>query len=250
VTQEMVQAGRIQNTFIPIHSPVIPGYDFSSKLLPARETSGDFYDFIHLDDGKIAIVVADVGDKGAGAALYMAMSRTLIRTYAGESKLQPEEVLQNVNRRILSDTQRGIFLTVVFGILDPEKGTFTYVNAGHNPPFLLRKTGDKVDFDQLDKTGTLVGLFDDVAWEEKEIHIMPGEVLVLYTDGIPEAQNNSGLFFGNERLLEILKEEFSSSAEIYRNNILDSVQEFLGSAPRLDDITLIVLSKLNAENPA
>ncbi len=249
VTQEMVQAGRIQNTFIPIHSPIIPGYDFSSKLLPARETSGDFYDFIHLDDGKIAIVVADVGDKGAGAALYMAMSRTLIRTYAGESKLQPEEVLQNVNRRILSDTQRGIFLTVVFGILDPEKGTFRYVNAGHNPPFLLRKSDDKINIDQLDKTGTLVGLFEDVLWEEKEIHIKPGEVLVLYTDGIPEAQNNSGLFFGNERLLEILKEEFSTSAKIYRNKILERVQDFIGTAPRLDDITLIVLAKLNEENP-
>jgi len=248
VTQEMVEAGRIQNTFIPIHSPVIQGYDISSKLLPARETSGDFFDFIILDDGKLAVVVADVGDKGAGAALYMAMSRTLIRTYAGESKMEPKEVLQNVNRRILSDTQHGIFLTVVFGILDPEKGTFKYVNAGHNPPFILRKTDDKVTFDQLDKTGTLVGLFEDVAWEEKEVSINPGEVLILYTDGIPEAQNKSGLFFGNDRLKEILHQGFSTSAKNYRNYILEIVQDFIGSAPRLDDVTLIVLSRLNGEN--
>ncbi|MDY6845918.1 MAG: PP2C family protein-serine/threonine phosphatase, partial [Chloroflexota bacterium] len=125
-----------------------------------------------------------------------------------------------------------------------EKGTFKYVNAGHNPPFILRKTDDKVTFDKLDKTGTLVGLFEDVAWEEKEVRINPGEVLILYTDGIPEAQNKSGLFFGNDRLKEILHKGFSTSAKTYRNYILEKVQGFIGSAPRLDDVTLIVLSRL------
>jgi len=248
VNQEMAEAGRIQNTFIPIHSPEFPDYEISSKLLPARETSGDFYDFIHLDGGKLAIVIADVGDKGAGAALYMAMSRTLIRTYAGESKLAPKEVLHHVNRRILSDTQRGIFLTVFLGILDPEHGTINYVNAGHNPPILVRKEDDKYTLIKLEKTGTLVGLFEGIAWEEKTVAINPGEVLVLYTDGISEAQDNSGLFFGNDRLEEILKEGFSTSAETYRDKIFDRVQGFIGSAPRLDDITLIVLSRLNGED--
>ena len=247
VTQEMAEAGRIQTTFIPIHSPIIPGYEISSKLLPARETSGDFYDFINLDNGKLAVIIADVGDKGAGAALYMAMSRTLIRTYFGEDKLEPKDVLQNVNRRILSDTHQGIFLTVFLGILDPEQNTFTYVNAGHNPPFHVRENQEDYSLKKLEKTGTLVGLFDDVAWEEKTISINPGEVMILYTDGISEAQNNSGQFFGNDRLEEILRESFSSSAETYRDEIFDKVQGFIGSAPRLDDITLIVLSRLNEE---
>ncbi len=248
VTQEMAEAGRIQNTFIPIHSPEIPGYDISSALLPARETSGDFYDFIELDDGKIAIVIADVGDKGAGAALYMAISRTLIRTYAGEGKLEPKDILQNVNRRILSDTQRGIFLTVFIGILDPGKGTFNYVNAGHNPPFLVVKKDNDYSLLKLEKTGTLVGLFENITWEEKTISIKPGEVLILYTDGISEAQNNSGLFFGNNRLEKILKAGFSTSAKTYRDSILKRVQGFIGNAPRLDDITLIVLSRQIREN--
>jgi serine phosphatase RsbU (regulator of sigma subunit) len=243
VTQEMAEAGRIQNTFIPIHSPKIPGYDISSILLPARETSGDFYDFIHLDDDKLAIVVADVGDKGAGAALYMAMSRTLIRTYAGEGKLEPAQVLNNVNRRILSDTQRGIFLTLVFGILDPKEGTFKYVNAGHNPPFLVKKELNEINMVSLEKTGTLVGLFENIRWEEKTLKIKPGEVLIFYTDGIPEAENTSGLFFGNERMQTIIKEGFSNEAQTYRNNILDKIKTFIGDAPRLDDITLIVVSK-------
>lgn len=243
VNQEMAKAGRVQNTFIPTHSPTIPGYQISGILLPARETSGDFYDFIDLEDGKLGVVIADVGDKGAGAALYMAMSRTLIRTYAVEGKLNPEEVIQEVNRRILTDTQLGIFLTVVFGVLNPDQGTFTYVNAGHNPPYLLKQYEGKFVFTHLEKTGTLVGIFGENTWEAKTIQIHPGEVLVLYTDGIPEAQNPSGEFFGNERYFKTLENEFDPSAEMYRNAILESVQAFTGIATRLDDITLVVISR-------
>jgi len=243
ITEEMAQAGRVQHTFIPTHSPTVPGYDISGVLLPARETSGDFYDFIELEDKKLGLVIADVGDKGAGAALYMAMSRTLIRTYAGENRLNPQKVLNQVNRRILSDTQQGIFLTVVFGILNPTQSTFTYVNAGHNPPILLKKEKVQMKLSLLEKTGNLVGIFEENTWEEKVISLSPGEVLVLYTDGITEAQNEDGEFFGMERFTQTLKNEFTTQAEDYRNGILECVQAFTGSSPRLDDITLIVVSK-------
>ena len=243
LSEELAQAGRIQHTFIPTHSPNIPGYEITGALLPARETSGDFYDFIDLGDDKLGVVIADVGDKGAGAALYMAMSRTLIRTYAGENHLNPKEVLQQVNRRILMDTHQGIFLTVVFGILDPAQGTFTYVNAGHNPPILLKKKEDKVSLTLLEKTGALIGIFDDNTWEEEQITINPGEVLVLYTDGITEAQHENEEFYGFDRFSQALKSEFSTSAEDYRNRILESVHSFSGGSPRLDDITLIVISR-------
>jgi serine phosphatase RsbU (regulator of sigma subunit) len=243
ITEELEQAGRVQHTFIPMHSPSIPGYDISGVLLPARETSGDFYDFFDLEYDQLGIVIADVGDKGAGAALYMAMSRTLIRTYAGENQLCPEHVIQQVNRRILTDTQHGIFLTAVFGILSPADGIFNYVNAGHNPPVLLCKEEDHVTLTQLEKTGTLLGIFEGNTWEEKQHPINPGEVLVLYTDGITEAQNEDGEFFGTERLLEVLKSEFTTSAETFRNHILEAVGSFSGSSPRLDDVTLIVIAR-------
>ena len=243
ITQELAEAGRVQHTFLPTHSPEIPGYDISGVLLPAHETSGDFFDFITLDHGKLGVVIADVGDKGAGAALYMAMSRTLIRTYSGEDHLDPGKVIHELNRRILTDTQHGIFLTVVFGILDPEHGTFNYVNAGHNPPFLLKQENDGLTFTHLDKTGMLVGIFNRTTWEERTININPGEVLVLYTDGITEAQNDSGDFYGNDRLIETLKSGFDTSSETFRNTILKSVQSFTGTAPRLDDITLIIISR-------
>jgi len=243
ITQELAEAGRVQHTFIPTHSPEVPGYEISGVLLPARETSGDFFDFMDYDDEKLGVVVADVGDKGAGAALYMAMSRTLIRTYAGENRLNPQQVIHQVNRRILTDTQRGIFLTVVFGILDPKQDTFTYVNAGHNPPLLIKKDEEAITLQSLTKTGTLVGIFENNQWEEQTIEIRPEEILVLYTDGITEAQNEAGEFFGFDRLVNTLKSEFSTSAETFRNAILESVQAFTGTAPRLDDVTLIVISR-------
>ncbi len=243
VTDELAQAGRVQNTFIPTESPTLPGYQISGVLLPAHETSGDFYDFIELEDGKLGVVIADVGDKGAGAALYMAMSRTLIRTYAGEEGEPPEEVISEVNRRILTDTQRGIFLTVIYGILDPQTSTFTYVNAGHNPPCVLSKVGEEINCIHLDKTGTLVGIFAENTWEAKTISLESGQYLVLYTDGITEAQDEADEFFGYDRLVEALRVGFGKPAEEFRNSILENIQAFIGIAPRLDDITLVVIQK-------
>jgi serine phosphatase RsbU (regulator of sigma subunit) len=247
ISMELAEAGRVQNTFLPTHSPEVPGYDISGVLLPARETSGDFFDFITLQDGKQGFVIADVGDKGAGAALYMAMSRTLIRTYAGENNLPPEQVIQHVNRRILTDTERGIFLTVVFGVLNPLEHTFTYVNAGHNPPFLLQKSESDLKIKELEKTGALVGIFQENTWETRTIHLEPGGALVLYTDGITEAQNKANEFYGIDRLVHSLKNQFSPSAEVYRNGILENVQTFTGTAPRLDDITLVVIARKDKE---
>ena len=243
LSEELTQAGKVQHNFIPTHSPTIPGFDISGVLLPARETSGDFFDFIDLGNGKLGVVIGDVGDKGAGAALYMAISRTLIRTYAGENNLQPKDVLKQVNRRILMDTQHGIFLTLVFGILDPKQGTFTYVNAGHNPPILVRNKENQVSLTHLEKTGSLLGIYEDNTWEEKQIKIKPQEVLILYTDGITEAQDGRDDFFGIDRLYQVLESGFTTEAEIYRNRILESVHNFSEGTPRLDDITLIVISR-------
>jgi len=167
----------------------------------------------------------------------------LIRTYARESRMSPEHVLHELNRRILIDTEFGIFLTVVFGILDPEQGTFTYVNAGHNPPILLSQKNDQIELTELKKTGSLVGIFPENTWEEKTITIHSGDVLILYTDGITEAQNEDDEFFGIERFVKTLKDNFSPSAEDLRNCILEDVQAFTGTSPRLDDITLVVIAK-------
>jgi serine phosphatase RsbU (regulator of sigma subunit) len=188
----------------------------------------------------LAILVADVADKGMGAALYMALSRTLIRTYADEYDTQPELVLQAVNRRILRDTQADLFVTVFYGILDPASGTLSYSNAGHNPPYVL-SAGDGSSIQALVRTGIPLGIFEDIPWERGDVQLAPGDVLVLYSDGIPEAQDRQGSFFGEERLLEIVQASRGCSALDVREALLAQVRQFVGDAPQYDDITLMVL---------
>jgi serine phosphatase RsbU (regulator of sigma subunit) len=243
ITQELAEAGRVQHTIIPTKAPELKGFQISGVLLPAHETSGDFYDFIPLENGRLGVVIADVGDKGAGAALYMAMSRTLFRTYAGEGQRSPVDVVNEVNRRILSDTERGIFLTAFYGVLDPHRGTFEYVNAGHNPPCFLQEKDSEVVCTPLERTGSLLGIFAESQWETHSITLKRKDSLVLYTDGITESQNDIGSFFGNDRLYTTLKNNFGQPAEAYRNSILESVQSFTKTGPRLDDITLVVIQK-------
>ena len=165
-----------------------------AMLEPARETSGDFYDVILLPSGRLGIIIADVADKGMGAALYMALSRTLIRTYAVEYDTQPELALSAANRRILADTGAGLFVTVFYGVLDPLSGELTYSNAGHNPPYLL-SARDGLAVQELDRTGVPLGILDGGTWQQGTAHINPGDVLLLYTDGITEAQNGEQSFF-------------------------------------------------------
>jgi serine phosphatase RsbU (regulator of sigma subunit)/DNA-binding NarL/FixJ family response regulator len=240
VGQELALAGEIQSSFLPEVVPEVPGWQLAAALEPARDTAGDFYDFIPLPDGRLGLLVADVADKGMGAALYMALSRTLIRTYAAEYQAQPDLVLDAVNSRILLDTRASLFVTIFYGILDPTDGTLTYCNAGHNPPYLLR-AGDKDAIQGLDRTGMPLGVYADVTWERRAVPLAPGDVLVLYTDGITEAQNGQEVFFGKERLLEIAKANVGRSAREIQDVLLAAVHEFVGEAPQFDDITLMVL---------
>jgi DNA-binding NarL/FixJ family response regulator len=137
IARELVMAGKIQADILPEGAPAIPGWDISARLEPARETSGDFYDFIPLSDRKLGIVVADVTDKGMGAALFMALSSTLIRTYASRFPTLPAFALSAVNERILTDTRGSMFVTAIFAILEPHTGRLVFANAGHPPGYIL-----------------------------------------------------------------------------------------------------------------
>jgi sigma-B regulation protein RsbU (phosphoserine phosphatase) len=240
VAQELAFAGKIQQSFLPNKIPQTEGWQLAAKLLPARETSGDFYDLIPLPNGSLGIVVADVTDKGVGSALFMALSRTLIRSHAIQYPSDPARVLTAANQRILMDAHSGLFVTTFYGILNPVSGELIYANAGHNPPYLFN-SGNAIPSRILKATGVPLGLFEDKAWNQYAIEIKPKGILVLYSDGITEAQNPAGEFFGEERLLRLAGANLDRSAEDMQEAIVLALKEFVGKAPQSDDLTLVVL---------
>jgi serine phosphatase RsbU (regulator of sigma subunit) len=240
--QELEFAGRIQASFLPTEMPNLEGWELAVTLLPARETSGDFFDFIPLPDERVGIMIADVADKGVGAALYMALSRTLMRTYALEYDSQPDIVFFSANERILQDARANLFVTAFYGVLDKYTGAFTYCNAGHNPPFLFKAT-DSGTFHALTSTGMPLGIDEDASWTQATIQIAPGDVLLLYTDGIPDAQNKDGEFFKERQVIKVAQENLGCGAQTLLTALLDAVQDFVGDAPQFDDITLLVLRR-------
>ncbi len=240
VSRELALAGQIQANFLPDALPEVPGWQLAAMLQPARETSGDFYDCIPLPSGRLGILIADVADKGMGAALFMALSRTLLRTYAVEYDAHPELALGAANRRILADTHAGLFVTVFYGVLDPTSRELTYSNAGHNPPYLVSaQDGNMIR--ELDRTGVPLGILEGGTWEQRIVQLAPDDVLLLYTDGITEAQNAQKAFFDEERLQEIIRANLGRSAQDIQASVIAQVADFVGNAPQSDDITLMVV---------
>ncbi len=248
---ELAVAWRIQASLLPEEAPDIMGWKIAANLEPAREMSGDFFDIIPLPDNRLGIVVADVADKGLGPALFMALCRTLIRTFAREPNCPPDEVLATANRRILEDTHSDLFVTVFYGVLDTGTGWLDYCNAGHNPPLLFccdGEDGELPDARPLTRTALPLGILPSIDESMASTVIAPGDVLVLYTDGITEAQDEGQGFYGEERLFRLVRRNQQRSASIIAAKIVDSVFEFIGDATQQDDITLVVVSR-DPEDP-
>ena len=235
-------AGRLQSRILPEKPPVLVGWDLATKLIPARETSGDFYDFIPLANDKWGILIADVTDKGLGAAVFMAMCSALIRTYAVRFPTLPALALSSVNERIFTDMRGGLFLTAFYGILEPQTGRLRYVNAGHNPPFLISRQKGK-PLDKLPRTGMAIGVSESATWQQKVLKFAPGDFLVMYTDSITEAQNRQGAFFSETRLQETIQINKNRTTGEIVDAILGEVNSFTSGAPDQDDIALVVLSR-------
>ncbi len=238
--RELALAGRVQASFLPSELPLTPGWQIAAALKPARQTSGDFYDVISLPNGRLGLLVADVVDKGVGAALFMALCRTLIRTYASTHPAQPELVLQAVNHRVLSETETDQFVTAFYGILDPATGTLTYCNAGHPPPLVFSLEPTKAA-QYLTKTGMALGVIDTEEWEQATARLAPGDFLVLYSDGVTDAENEQGAAFSLERLQACLRVDLERSAQEIQSAVLGEIRDFMGQAIQFDDLTLMVV---------
>jgi serine phosphatase RsbU (regulator of sigma subunit) len=237
--QELSLAHTIQTSFLPESIPHITGWQLTATLEPARQIAGDYYDFIKLPEGRLGILIADVADKGLGSALYMALSNTLIRTFADEYHHDPARVLKTANQQILRNARANLFVTVFFGVLDPATGMLRYANAGHNPPFLMGAEGIKT----LNNTGMPLGIDEENEWLQEESSISPGEILLLYTDGVMDAQNNAGEFIDRKIILNTVKENTNGTVHALQEAILKRVHQFVGDAPRFDDLTLVILKR-------
>ena len=236
---EVQLARQIQQTFIPDSLPEHPQWQLAARWLTARQVGGDFYDVIELPDHRFGLFIADVADKGMPAALFMALTRTLIHAAVLETT-SPAEALRRVNNLLLPDTHQGMFVTAVYAVLNPESGEMVYANAGHNPPLWVRKDS----LERLTRTGVALGASDESHFEERAIHIQPGESVLFYTDGLTEAFNLEGDMFTEERLLRAIGWQESASADDMLKTVESALDDFAGNAPPSDDLTMLAIRRV------
>ncbi len=237
--REFTLAGAVQSSFLPSKMPEIPAWGLAGSLRSARETSGDFYDVIQLPNDQYGLLIADVVDKGVPAALLMAMSWSLIWSYALQYPDSPEKVFEEVNRRLLLHLGGSHFLTCFYAVFNPDEGRLTYCNAGHPPPLHLAGTKGKVE--RLGLTGLPLGVLEEGRWSAKQIALKDGEALILYTDGVTDSCNAQGEFFGTGRLDALAQKLGGSSAQEIHDKLFTSIERFVDGEVQYDDTAVIVL---------
>lgn len=236
--KEMEIAKEIQDNFLPEYTPKIPGIELAATTLPAMEIGGDLYDFIPVQKELWGLAIADVSGKGVSAALFMALCSTVIRV-SGGAEADPSVVLEHANQLIYADGRSSMFITIFYGVLDPANRKFTYVNAGHNPPMLVR--GDPPVVRPLDEGRCIaLGVVPEVTITCVELELKPDDLIVMYTDGVTEAFNPQDEEFGEERLMVFLQKHRNDPVQEIIDGLVDEVRSFCGSRPQSDDITLVI----------
>jgi serine phosphatase RsbU (regulator of sigma subunit)/putative methionine-R-sulfoxide reductase with GAF domain len=238
--REFQLAREIQRTFLPTETPKLIGWEVDVRWETARQVGGDFYDYFLLPDGRLAIVIADVSDKGLAASLYMAVTRTLIRATAPGTP-SPARTLERVNDLLLGNSQNGLFVTVFYGVLCPETGLLTYTIAGHNPPMILKNKTQQVS--DIGKGGIAIGAMPNINLKQMEIILEEGDCLVMYTDGVTEAFNNNDDMYGNSRLKSVLSKSIGLGAFNVVENLEADINDFRGNASLSDDTTILALCR-------
>ena len=243
--QKELNVGReIQMSMIPLTFPPFPDHDeFSiyATLQPAREVGGDFYDFFFIDDYRLCFCIGDVSGKGVPAALFMAVTKTLIQSKARDD-LSTASILDHVNNELSRDNKAFMFVTLFVGILDVRSGAVRYTNAGHNPPYIKRKDGSIEVLDQ--RHGPLAGPVPGLTYKEDTTRLSAGDLLFIFTDGVTEAMDLSRNQFSNKRLFDLLSSRDFESAEEVIQTTVSEVKKFEGEAEQSDDITLLALQFL------
>lgn len=241
--RELQLAREIQRTFMPSQLPRLPGWELAVTWRAARQVAGDLYDFFELPGGRLGLVIADVAGKGMPAALFMVLTRTLVRAATSE-ETSPTAALARVNDLLVPDARHGMFVTTFYAVLSLETGQLTYANAGHNPPLLLRSGTQELE--RLGTGGMALGVIEGVQLKEQTVSLEAGDHLILYTDGITEAFSPRDDMYGEERLRATIQAADAHSAQAMQDAIEASVIAFTGDAPPSDDLTLMVLHRARA----
>jgi sigma-B regulation protein RsbU (phosphoserine phosphatase) len=236
--RELELAREIQQGILPRAFPRAPGFSCAARSRPARFVGGDFYDVIPLADRRIGLVMADVSDKGMPAAMFMALTRSLIRAEA-QRMLSPERTLCMVNQLLLEMSEPAMFVTIFYGVLDPSEGSLCYVRAGHDYPVHVRSETRDGDF--LTGFGTVIGFMAEVELQEVHLDLGSGDLLALYTDGITQASSKAGEFFGARRLRDSLCAAREKTAQEVCDSIFAQVDLFQKGIPQHDDMALLIV---------
>jgi serine phosphatase RsbU (regulator of sigma subunit) len=237
---EVQLARQIQQTFLPESLPQFLEWELAARWKTARQVGGDFYDVFDLPNGRLGLFIADVADKGVPAALFMALTRTLVRAAVTELE-SPAEAMKRVNDLLIPDTKQGMFVTAVYAVLDMEKNELIYVNAGHNPPLWIKCDGD---VERLLRTGVALGAAEEVAFSQRVIPLEKEDSILFYTDGLTESFNIGGEFFGEERLIQSLRANRCSSASGLLDVVEKSLLNFVKDMPPADDLTMLSLRRI------
>jgi sigma-B regulation protein RsbU (phosphoserine phosphatase) len=243
-----MQIGRqIQADFLPEALPQPPGWEVVARFQPAREVAGDFYDAFTLSDGQLGLVIADVVDKGVGAALFMALFRSLIRFFGEQHRLGGSSALDGVkltNEYISHNHSRSnMFATLFFGVLDPASGALTYINGGHNPPVVLNAAGEIKT--RLKPTGPAVGMLAGMDFQSRQIELEPGDLLFTFTDGVLDARDPAGKTFTETRLLPLVQQPVPTAATLLER-LEAALNAYIAGADQFDDITMLAARRLAA----
>ncbi len=238
IQHELRVAQLIQKTLLPKDLPALPGWQVTAYYQAARQVGGDFYDFIYFDDGRLGLVIGDVTDKGVPAALLMATTRSVLRAIA-QRLVAPGEVLERVNEVLYPDIPPKMFVTCLYALLDPDSGQLQFANAGHDLPYHRHTTGEVTE---LRATGMPLGLMPGMHYEEKQVWLAPGEVILFHSDGIVEAHNEHREMFGFPRLMRLVGEH--EDGKTLKEFVLDDLAAFTGADwEQEDDITMVTLQR-------
>jgi predicted permease len=240
VRRDLALAAEVQRRLLPALPPVVPALGLAAFTLPARSIGGDFYDFVELPDGRIGIAVADIAGKGIAAALLTSAVQASMRTISAEADVAPSQLAGKMNRILHRSTASNSYATFFYAELDAGRGRMRYVNAGHNPPYLVRRTGDGIEVFELTAGGTVLGLFPDVEYDDGEVEMRAGDLFVVFTDGVTEARNMAGEEFGEERLQALLRRVAGSPAVHVSAALVDQMRDWIAGAEQHDDLTFVV----------